>query len=284
MKEDFFISLPSNVSSTDYFASNSIGNYVTKLARRIKLDGKWEVALMELSYTKSWYNLSFPEKMSIYDKQFEKIATLVLEEGYYNISDLIQSMNDGFSLLADEMEPPLVEFNKHSGKVHILPGKSKEKGYLYPFFSENICNMLGITDTYRRIFNRKTKVKRDVVTLVKYLEQDIGDDQVFTKGYNLVGDTPIDISGGYHSFYLYTDIIEPMLVGDSYTKLLRTIEVPDKPFGTQIVIKYNNPQYQPLLYHEIETVEIDIKDDTNKTVPFKFGRVIATLHFRNVLR
>ena len=48
---DFYIALPSNTSS-DSFSNNTASDYMTKLTRRIALNGEWEVALHSISYVK----------------------------------------------------------------------------------------------------------------------------------------------------------------------------------------------------------------------------------------
>ena len=85
-----------------------------------------------------------------------------------------------------------------------------------------------------------------------------------------------------HELFVYTNIIAPVLIGDTYARLLRQVEIPNNvTFGDQCVIKYQTPYYRPLLYSdEIPSIEIDIRDDTNKPIEFAFGRVIVTLHFQ----
>ena len=39
-------------------------------------------------------------------------------------------------------------------------------------------------------------------------------------------------------------------------------------------------QYCPLLQKRFQTVEIDLRDDTDSIVPFERGRVVVTLHCR----
>ncbi len=56
MNNSFYITLPSNVKSE--FFENTVANFKTKLAKRIELEGEWEVGLAAISYTYSWYNLS----------------------------------------------------------------------------------------------------------------------------------------------------------------------------------------------------------------------------------
>ena len=86
---------------------------------------------------------------------------------------------------------------------------------------------------------------------------------------NMEAPLPIDLEAGFHAMYLYTDIVEPQLVGDS--KVF---------FGDNVSINFPKLQYIPVNVKSFETVEIDIKDDTQEKVPFEFGKVIVTLHFR----
>ena len=43
---------------------------------------------------------------------------------------------------------------------------------------------------------------------------------------------------------------------------------------------FDNVQYIPVLHKEFTTIEIDIRDDAGRRVPFERGRVTVTLHFR----
>ena len=50
---EFYATLPSN-TSTD----NTLNKFTVHLPRRIELTGEWEVALVELQYPFSWYNVT----------------------------------------------------------------------------------------------------------------------------------------------------------------------------------------------------------------------------------
>lgn len=52
---NFYVHLPCNQASN--YLGNTLGDYTTHLCHPIMLDGDWEVALSEISYTVSWYNL-----------------------------------------------------------------------------------------------------------------------------------------------------------------------------------------------------------------------------------
>lgn len=56
-EDEFHVTLPSNVS-LDLHPENRPSNYVTELPHSINLNGPWEVAAMEVQFTREWYNLT----------------------------------------------------------------------------------------------------------------------------------------------------------------------------------------------------------------------------------
>ena len=99
------------------------------------------------------------------------------------------------------------------------------------------------------------------------------------KGARLA-ENPIDISANINSIYVYGDIVESSVVGDSFSKLLRVVSVPNTEFGGTEQRIYGNPSYFPVEKKEFQTIEIDIKDDTGSTLKFESGRVVVVLHFK----
>jgi hypothetical protein len=88
-----------------------------------------------------------------------------------------------------------------------------------------------------------------------------------------------DIAVGFHSLYVYTDIIEPQLVGDSIVPLLRVVDFSKKGPGNTSVI-YKSPYYIPLIRHIFDNIEINIRQDDGRAVPFRRGKSVVVLHFR----
>jgi hypothetical protein len=151
-------------------------------------------------------------------------------------------------------------------------------------FTDEICLMLGFDKTKMEgIKNNKMEFYKN-----SFLHPDLNDLQLIElkDGEKYIdGDHPYDISGGHYSLFVYSDIVKPTHVGDSFTQFLGMVEIPnDVNFGKQVVIKYSNPIYVPLLLNEFDTIEIDIKNDSGETIPFKFGRVHIILHFRKVYK
>ena len=89
----------------------------------------------------------------------------------------------------------------------------------------------------------------------------------------------VDLEHGFHDLYVYCDIIQPQYVGDALVPLLRIIPVEGKD-EQRISKSFVRPQYVPVIRMQFESIEVNIKRDTGEPVPFQFGRVLLTIHFR----
>ena len=78
---------------------------------------------------------------------------------------------------------------------------------------------------------------------------------------------------------MYCPLAEPRMVGDAQVLLLRIVPVEGRD-GEMITRVFNPIQYCPLLQRRIQTVEIDVRDDTGSTVTLERGRVVVTLNCR----
>ena len=88
-----------------------------------------------------------------------------------------------------------------------------------------------------------------------------------------------DISHGFHSLFVYCNVREPQIVGDSYVPLLRTVAIKGA-HGEYVTKTYGEPHYVPVNTDELSVIEMNIKDDTGQDVPFIDGKVVCKLHFR----
>jgi hypothetical protein len=303
--DNFYVMLPSNVKS---FPQNTIANYKTKLASRLIFNDDWEVGLVEISYTLSWYNV--PKQEPIYlmywdekiKRYFEKIH---LPPGRYNtITEVISVINyrlnritwpDDFKFQTEKLaekeveKKPSIEVRERDRITTIKQGVLKNNKLVFLELSENLCNIFGINHKYmkskyeQQFLNYKeieAEYKKQNQSMDGIIYAEPEDDLLTHKS-----EKPYELSGGYHSLFVYSDIVSPSFVGDSYTQLLRLVEIPsDYKFGDQVKITYPSTYYIPVLVKEFDTIEIDIKDDTGENIPFEFGRSILTLHFRKVYK
>ena len=83
-----------------------------------------------------------------------------------------------------------------------------------------------------------------------------------------------------HHFYLYTNIVQPSLVGGEEVPLLRYIPITNAEFGQTVFMEWQNPTYLPVTVSELRQVELALYDDTGQPIHFSDGRTVVTLHFK----
>ena len=90
----------------------------------------------------------------------------------------------------------------------------------------------------------------------------------------------MDLEYGFHDLFVYCDLSQSQYVRDVLVPLLRIVPV-EGEVGQRVDSKsFVRPQYVPVSRKQFETIEVNIKRDTGESVPFEFGRVLLTLHFR----
>ena len=90
---------------------------------------------------------------------------------------------------------------------------------------------------------------------------------------------PVDIKHGINSLYVYTDIVQDRIVGHIMVPLLRSVPA----HGSRGDIAYHGVirvLYISVQNKSFNTIHIDISDDTGAFIPFRSGRSVVTLHFR----
>jgi hypothetical protein len=90
----------------------------------------------------------------------------------------------------------------------------------------------------------------------------------------------IDIQRGIYSLYVYTDITEEQIVGNSFSHLLRVISVDDSKMAMNKQAFSNESYYVPLRVKQINSITIVIKNDLGNNIHFTSGKTICQLHFR----
>lgn len=86
-------------------------------------------------------------------------------------------------------------------------------------------------------------------------------------------------SHSFQSMYIYSDLIESLVVGDVQANLPRTI-VPRGQPGDMIAEEIKIPTYHRLRTSIFSALEINIRGDTGQLISFASGVVRVTLHFR----
>jgi len=102
-----------------------------------------------------------------------------------------------------------------------------------------------------------------------------GDDIILTK--TTTAPFVSDLNIGLQSLFIYLNIVEPQIIGDTQAPLLRIVSVRGRN-GEIITINYDNPQYVPIATKYFEMMEVLIIDDAGGKIPL----IRAWACYRNV--
>ena len=263
--------------STKVYPENTLSNFTTHIPGEIKVEpSKWQVALQEISFRHSWYNIRegynalYKVYYLLWDKEIERLKELnksnpdclMYDENdprqitkrieipfgnYKNIRQLIDKLNEW-----EKEDPRPIRF-----KVDKLTGKAEIK-----FFPQcgllmngsDIAIRLGFDKELRHYTrNNSETIKSNTIATLNRLD----------------------------NVYVYTDIVENQHVGDFKVPLLRVVPVKSK-FNEINWIHYDKPHYLRLSRENISNIEINIRDETGEVVPFVSGKVIVTLVFQRI--
>lgn len=311
MENEFYATLLSN-SSMKYFPENKTSAYTVHLTKEVNLDGKWNVALSEITFPTMIHNVSTENNtVFIHYKSFEKEEGLITWKphrieiphgSYKDVYEIINTINSAasaytnckFFLLSLEnekvkitkdrifqeslektflnareamLEPPdisgaslidsadgkkaAIEVNCEILKIE-LKGLQSEQG-IYLEFEGRLALQLGFIPE----------------TLIKIGES--------------ASDRPDMILGIPPEIFVYIDVVEPQIISDSSSQVVRIVKTHDNQkthAGGIIVREFVHRNYLPLIKNRFQSIQVELRDTTGKFIPFSFGTSSASLHFK----
>lgn len=247
--ENFYLTLPSNSSFT-YFPHNKTTNFSTKLPKSIQLEGEWSVGIVEFQYP----------------------CTMFTVQDNNNIMYITKQMKD----------PNEAQLTRITYKSHI-PTSSYEN-------IEDVITALNSRESFKLRHDKISKLVTltgDINNLISLkfspvLSLQLGFDPNTDVAFKRTGKFPANLYLGLPSqLYIYCDIVEPQMVGDVMSPLLRIVSLdPIKyVYGSNKMHVFSPPHYIPVMRREFDTIEIDIRSDTGENIPFQFGTSCVKLHF-----
>ena len=99
----------------------------------------------------------------------------------------------------------------------------------------------------------------------------------------VVGSLPASLARAIpDQLFVYTDIWEPYTVSDTRAALRRIVSLDSAKykFGSHAVRHFAPVHDIPLLHHSFRSVIIDIRDHLGERIPFEYGTLTVTLHFK----
>lgn len=236
----FYITLPSNACAK-IFPQNTSSAFTIQLARPLELRGAWEVGLVEIQYPHSWDTLIEDEDVAFDIVKGNKKWLCTLQPGYYaSIAELLENMNNEVKGHFDPPQGVSLHYDTVVRKVFLEGPPSYELAT-----HGRLAHILGMQPGVA------------------------GKQSVFS----------VDLSAGFNTLFVYTDIVRHQIVGDYYVPLLRC--VPIRGVNSEFVtLTFDKPHYIPVNKDHANTISVEIKTDQNRNVSFRFGKVIVKLHLR----
>lgn len=273
--ENFYVTLPSN-ASMDVYPDNAISHYTTRLRQPLDLEGQWEVALVEASIPTRWTNVLTNQSIHItLRKRNDKpdpVDLDIIEDHLVGIEvkvDVASDFYDSAEQLTRALNRAWIELKNKvpDGYIHLLPATNTAFQY------DGIDNIITRTEQMISI---------DVSTQLGIL-LGIGDERQRWIEVPKHKDKTNQVSLYINHMYIYSDIAEYNIIGDTVAPLLRILQVKSYTANNrmnQYTYTFNKPHYIPISRSHVESIHIDLRDDQGKNVSFVTGKSIVKLHFR----
>ncbi|GFX27769.1 uncharacterized protein F54H12.2 [Trichonephila clavipes] len=87
---------------------------------------------------------------------------------------------------------------------------------------------------------------------------------------NMKSEFVADAWSNFSVFYIYSDLISPQIVGDTQAPLLRIVRTKGQD-GETISQYFDRPQYLPLVRHSFQTIQSELRLNSDDFVPFERG-------------
>ena len=235
-----------------YYEDNTLASFTTRLPNTIDLEGDWEVGLVEIQYPHNWFNVP-PEvtarsfRMGGRRNGRAEDHRFIIVDGYYPSA----------RSLLDEIQRK----------------------------ANDCANSTNMVELHLDAVRQKVSLVNDIpytITVPAHIQRMLGMNNSYFSNNSRVADAVVDMNL-LDSLYVYCDVVEPRVVGDSLTPLLRIVPV-EGEHGELVTRIYTNVHYVRVQRKTFQTLEVNIRDRTGKKVPFERGTLNVTLHFRRSKR
>jgi hypothetical protein len=244
MNNHFYITLPSDSSAT-YYPNNTVSHFITRLPERVRLEGPYEMALAEIIFPHTWFNVdNEDEKYWITAKER---PAFVFRSGYYADGTAIATAINRDMWVDSNLK---FVYNEATGKFTLTAHSTDfvMSDDLQRYLGFDLKNIASGPQTIATLLRRESRHS-------------------------------FDVNRGLHLMYVYCDIAAHTVVGDTKTPLLRVCNVTGR-HGEMVRHSYTKPHYVPVGRREFDTIEIAINNELGKPMPFEYGKSVITLHFR----
>jgi len=170
-------------SSLDIFPNNTVASFKNQLFKPLELSNSesWEVAMKEVSYTKSWFQFTSPQEIIIARRYVRQIAdkrwqnqnissytTLrpLQPRSYQNVEEVVTDVNDILRSHGQSTYLKLIP-GRNSVQVEsiVLKDDNLRRNYFeMPIFSDELTMFLGLNLVYETLLNKELSDNKIVIS------------------------------------------------------------------------------------------------------------------------
>ena len=293
MAESFYLTLLSD-ASMDHYPKNTPSNFTNKLIRTVDLPEDMEVALVEMSYVKTFNNVTIAKgSLQVFDflyrqknGYFGEMFDCEIPQGYYSSAKIFaEQLNKSISRCV----PRLREFHKDIFDYCDVTRKfSYDSGdpYLTILIKGDLLRLLGAGSGIH-IQNETLYIGPGKKSKYVFFDTESGSE--VTRRFQLKETWKASLPAAemqlpsqmqeVDSFIVYCSIIEQQIVGDTFSEMLRWIPIRGDD-GKRQVERFIKPHYCSVMNRHIPTIQISIKNIFDEFIKFQLGVVQIKLHFR----
>jgi len=255
----FTLTLPSNNSLT-YYPTNTASSFTTKLPEDINLIGQWEIALKEIQYPITWYNIEGNQGHITID--FNSVTSPIVLQALTTVLTERMAIKAYIRSGYYSTGQQLIDEINHMLRAALPPSLGQAIHFSYSIPSGKFTVDIGYGITVK--LSLKLARMMGFKSIMKIPQQ---------------GNRAADLKRGIYSLYVYCDACEESIVGDTKVQLLRIVPIMGEQ-GDYVCRTYDFPTYTPVQTKNFGDIKILITDDTGAEIPFRSGKSIVILHFR----
>ena len=252
------------------------------------VEGYWETLrdiVEQAESAESVYNRGADRPRSRYRNRrtfvdFKVKKTFTVVPGKYKLKEILDKIQTEIRSIGAGLEQTTVTYDKENDRV-VINGQTK-KLLISSYNKNSILPLLGFGNDIRTNRDDLSSATTDLklreyynspgFTLVDYI--------LIDKNKAFESDLPPKIAR-LNEIYVYTDIIDTVLVGNTQVPLLGYFPIQTK-WGDNGYWNFNPVYYIKVKENTIRTISIRLCDETGDTIKFESGNVICRLHFRRV--
>ena len=320
MRPTGYISLPSNSKEG---SDNTTTKYRTNLDLPIKLEGNYEVAIVEAIYTQSWFlsvgyiiysytdlvtNKSGQKiPIKFYDGENlvefclrinDQIKDFILQKIYNSRYAFLESLylinNEASKAEVEKLDLSLYpaalfdQIDLFKNKISVLDDIKKKEIEYIDAFSLSIINSRIVVEFKSK--KQSIKFIGELSKILKTNQNNLLESHTFAPLNSLkkiINDNDLhdqfDPICLLGTLFIYSDIGEYTYYGSQMMPLLRTLVIDYKTIGRTLISHFDTPHYIKINKEEINSILIDIRDDFGDKIYFDNSKITIKLHYRPII-